>query len=242
VQAEFAFGKTGLSVSLPDGRDYTVIESRSAGPLADADGRHRSGAGSPDRLGAPGLARRRKAHRRHLRVRHHPARAELGYAAAAARAAACQAGIPVEGITILIATGLHRGATDDGDRSIVGAEIAARYRVVSHDAKAFAEHRYRWDRQPARHAGLHRQALSWPADLHITLGFIEQHLMLGFSGGRKLIAPGLAAQETIKVIHSPRFMREPLATEGEIGAQSRCTPSCSKSPAWRATTSCSMSP
>ena len=54
------------------------------------------------------------------------------------------------------------------------------------------------------------------ADLHITLGFIEQHLMLGFSGGRKLVAPGLAAQETIKVIHSPRFMREPLATEGSI--------------------------
>jgi len=40
--------------------------------------------------------------------------------------------------------------------------------------------------------------------------------MLGFSGGRKLIAPGLAAQETIKVIHSPRFMRESLATEGSI--------------------------
>jgi nickel-dependent lactate racemase len=54
------------------------------------------------------------------------------------------------------------------------------------------------------------------ADLHITLGFIEQHIMLGFSGGRKLIAPGLAAQETIKVIHSPRFMREPMATEGEM--------------------------
>jgi nickel-dependent lactate racemase len=54
------------------------------------------------------------------------------------------------------------------------------------------------------------------AGLHITLGFIEQHLMLGFSGGRKLVAPGLAAQETIKVIHSPRFMREPMATEGSI--------------------------
>jgi lactate racemase len=40
--------------------------------------------------------------------------------------------------------------------------------------------------------------------------------MLGFSGGRKLVAPGLAAQETIKVIHSPKFMREPMATEGSI--------------------------
>jgi nickel-dependent lactate racemase len=42
--------------------------------------------------------------------------------------------------------------------------------------------------------------------------------MLGFSGGRKLVAPGLAAQETIKVIHSPLFMREPMATEGSIAA------------------------
>jgi lactate racemase len=31
-----------------------------------------------------------------------------------------------------------------------------------------------------------------------------------------LIVPGQAAQETIKVVHSPRFNREPLATEGSI--------------------------
>jgi nickel-dependent lactate racemase len=48
------------------------------------------------------------------------------------------------------------------------------------------------------------------------LGFIEPHLMLGFSGARKLVAPGLAAQETIKVLHSPKFMRDPLAVEGSI--------------------------
>ena len=40
--------------------------------------------------------------------------------------------------------------------------------------------------------------------------------MLGFSGGRKLIAPGLAAQETIKVLHSPKFMRDTRATEGSV--------------------------
>src|SRR5262245_65284177 len=40
--------------------------------------------------------------------------------------------------------------------------------------------------------------------------------MLGFSGGRKLIAPGLAAQETIKVLHSPKYMRDARAVEGSI--------------------------
>ncbi len=52
------------------------------------------------------------------------------------------------------------------------------------------------------------------ADLHVTLGFIEPHLMLGFSGGRKLIAPGLAAERTIKRLHSPHFMRDPRVIEG----------------------------
>lgn len=40
--------------------------------------------------------------------------------------------------------------------------------------------------------------------------------MLGFSGGRKLIVPGLAGEPTIKTLHSPKFMREPRAVEGSI--------------------------
>src|SRR5581483_1043012 len=42
------------------------------------------------------------------------------------------------------------------------------------------------------------------------------HLMLGFSGGRKLVAPGLAAEATIKELHSSRFMRDARAREGSI--------------------------
>jgi nickel-dependent lactate racemase len=125
-----------------------------------------------------------------------------------------EAGIPVEGITILIATGLHRAATEDEVNTIVGAEVAASYHVVSHDAKTLSEHRFLGE--TGRGTPVYIDERFMAAELHITLGFIEQHLMLGFSGGRKLIAPGLAAQETIKVIHSPRFMREPKATEGSI--------------------------
>jgi nickel-dependent lactate racemase len=127
-----------------------------------------------------------------------------------------RAGIPADGITILIATGLHRGATAEEIDIIVGPEIAAKYRIVSHDAKALAEHRSLG--ATSRGTPVYIDERFMAADLHITLGFIEQHLMLGFSGGRKLVAPGLAAQETIKVLHSPRFMREPLATEGSIAA------------------------
>ena len=96
----------------------------------------------------------------------------------------------------------------------MGLEIAAKYRVVNHDARALAQHRWLGKTQRGIPVDIDERFMA--ADLHITLGFIEQHLMLGFSGGRKLVAPGLAAQETIKVIHSPRFMREPMAVEGSI--------------------------
>jgi nickel-dependent lactate racemase len=124
------------------------------------------------------------------------------------------AGIPRSGITILIATGLHRPATDAEIREICGDQTAARYRVVNHRARELSEHRHLGKTANGTPVYVDERFIS--ADLHITLGFIEPHLMLGYSGGRKLIAPGLAAQETIKVLHSPRFMRDSRAAEGSI--------------------------
>ena len=124
------------------------------------------------------------------------------------------AGIPRDGVTILIATGLHRPATDEEIREICGPEIAAGYRVVNHDARDLASHRHLGSTASGTPVYIDERFIA--ADLHITLGFIEPHLMLGYSGGRKLVAPGLAAQETIKVLHSPKFMRDVRAVEGSI--------------------------
>src|SRR5437667_422349 len=52
------------------------------------------------------------------------------------------------------------------------------------------------------------------ADLKITTGLIEPHLMAGYSGGRKLICPGIAALETVKVWHGPDFLEHPRADCG----------------------------
>jgi nickel-dependent lactate racemase len=40
--------------------------------------------------------------------------------------------------------------------------------------------------------------------------------MAGYSGGRKLICPGIAALETVKVWHGPRFLEHPLADCGSV--------------------------
>jgi nickel-dependent lactate racemase len=52
------------------------------------------------------------------------------------------------------------------------------------------------------------------ADLKITVGLIEPHLMAGFSGGRKLICPGIAALETVRIWHGPMFLEHPHADCG----------------------------
>ena len=99
-------------------------------------------------------------------------------------------------------------------REICGEAVAGNYRVVNHHARELAEHRCLGETASGTPVFIDERFVS--ADLHITLGFIEPHLMLGFSGGRKLIAPGLAADKTIKVLHSPKFMRDARAVEGSI--------------------------
>jgi len=213
MQAAFAFGKTGLTVTLPDGPLYSLVEGRTAVALVDATAT--IGAALDHPIGSKPLVRL-AAGKRTAAIsvcditRPAPNRQTLPPLLERLHAA----GIPVDGITILIATGLHRCATHTEIESIVGAEIASRYRVVNHDARRMDEHRRLGATASGTPVFIDRRFLD--ADLHITLGFIEPHWMLGFSGGRKLVAPGLAAQQTIKVLHSPRFMREPLANEGSV--------------------------
>jgi nickel-dependent lactate racemase len=123
-----------------------------------------------------------------------------------------EAGIPRHKITILVATGLHRPSTPDEIVEMVGAEIADRYQVVDHRGQEINEHTYLG--VSPRGVPIWIDSRYVRADLKITIGLIEPHLMAGFSGGRKLICPGIAALETVKVWHSPAFIEHPLADCG----------------------------
>ncbi|MBL8229091.1 MAG: nickel-dependent lactate racemase [Bryobacterales bacterium] len=213
MQVHMAFGKTGLDVELPEGYDYRLLEARSATPLDDANAALEAALDRPI-AAAPlaELARGKKSAAISVCdiTRPAPNRVVLPHVLKRLE----QAGIGRDAITILIATGLHRPATEAEIREIVGEDIAATVRVVNHHARELSEHRFLGNTSSGTPVFIDERFVA--ADLHITLGFIEPHLMLGFSGGRKLVAPGLAAQETIKVLHSPKFMREARAVEGSI--------------------------
>jgi len=123
-----------------------------------------------------------------------------------------QAGIPREQILILIATGLHRPNEGAELEELVGREIAENYRIENHHGKVLAEHTFLGDSPRGVPAWIDTRYVE--ADLKITTGLIEPHLMAGYSGGRKLICPGIAALETVKIWHGPDFLEHPKADCG----------------------------
>jgi len=215
METTVAFGKTGLNLQLPEGPHYEIIHAQSAPALANVTSALEAALDAPiNSLPLLDLARGKKSAAISICDITRPAPNRITLPPLLAQLH--RAGLGHEDITLCIATGLHRIATQAELEHILGAEIARSYPILNHDAKDAAQHRALGKTTQGTPVGIAAAFLD--ADLHITLGFIEQHLMLGFSGGRKMIAPGLAAQETIKTIHSPRFMREALATEGSVEA------------------------
>jgi nickel-dependent lactate racemase len=123
-------------------------------------------------------------------------------------------GVERDKITILIATGLHRPSTSAEQDLMLGSDIVSQYRVVDHRASIREEQQYLGITKKKTPVFIDERYIE--ADLKLTVGFIEPHLMAGFSGGRKMIAPGNAGEETIKTLHSPTFLDDPLCREGSI--------------------------
>ncbi|MBI3788995.1 MAG: nickel-dependent lactate racemase [Ignavibacteriales bacterium] len=124
------------------------------------------------------------------------------------------AGIPQDRVTVLIGTGLHRPSTEEELIHLVGRDIHDQYRVVDHHARIEEEHTFLGTTERGTPVWIDKHYCE--ADLKITIASIEPHLMAGFSGGRKMIAPACAGVETIKALHSPAFLEDPRCREGCI--------------------------
>src|SRR5580698_10359762 len=141
MKTRFAFGKLGIDVCVPESIGCHVAHIRSAPALDDVAQALNAALDHP--IGCPPLAEL-AAGKRTAAISvcdiTRPAPNSVTLPPLLARLH--EAGIPVDGVTILIATGLHRGATEDEIITILGPEIAAKYRVVNHDAQRRDEHRF----------------------------------------------------------------------------------------------------
>ena len=120
--------------------------------------------------------------------------------------------VPDEQIVILIATGTHRANTPEELDEMLGPGVTDRYRVVNHDAFDLETMAYVGDTPDGVPIWLDR--LWMESDIRITTGFAEPHFFAGFSGGPKMVAPGLAALETVMQLHSARLIGDPNSTWG----------------------------
>lgn len=211
MRLKLDYGRTGLEVEIPDDRMVGPLEIRRAEPIANPEAELNRLLEEP--IGSPPLL-------------------ELARGRISACILICditrpvpnalilppvlktleEAGIPRDKILILVATGLHRPNEGAELVELVGPEIAANYRIENHHGKILAEHTYLGTTDRKVPVWIDTRYIE--SDLKIATGLIEPHLMAGYSGGRKLICPGIAALETVKVWHGPDFLEHPKADCG----------------------------
>jgi nickel-dependent lactate racemase len=117
-----------------------------------------------------------------------------------------------EDVTIFIATGTHRANTDAELERMLGRDILSVYRVVNHDSRDATTLAPVGRTSTGVQVVLNREFLQ--ADIRITTGFVEPHFFAGFSGGPKMVAPGLAGLETVMTLHDAARIGHPNATWG----------------------------
>ena len=120
--------------------------------------------------------------------------------------------VRAEDVTILIATGTHRANSSDELERMLGRDILDRYRVINHDSRDPSSLAYVGRTSTGVSVHLNREFLS--ADVRITTGFVEPHFFAGFSGGPKMVAPGLAGLTTVMTLHDARRIGDPRAAWG----------------------------
>ncbi|MBQ5959117.1 MAG: nickel-dependent lactate racemase [Firmicutes bacterium] len=121
-------------------------------------------------------------------------------------------GNPDIDITLLVATGCHRGTTAAELEAKLGTEIYQNEKIVVHDATD-PDRNEKIGVLPSG-ADLIIDKTAVHTDLLIAEGFIEPHFFAGFSGGRKSVLPGICDKVTVFGNHCAKFINDPAARTG----------------------------
>ena len=210
MRVQLDYGSDGLSVDLPEERTVVVAPRHMPG-LGDPEAALREALERPT-AGPPLATLVRPGQRVAISVcditRAQPRQVMLEAIVAALPQVA-----PAD-VTILVATGTHRANTHDELMAMLGAEIVQRYRVVNHDARDSASLVAAGTTASGVPIQLNRRWLD--AAVRITTGFVEPHFFAGFSGGPKMVAPGLAGLDTVLGLHDARHVGHPKATWDQL--------------------------
>jgi len=209
MQVDLAYGRTGLLVELPDDRT-TVVEPRDV-------------PGDPDPSGALRAALRSPVAGPPLRELVRPGQTVAISVCDGTRAQPRELMVPavldeleslvdLKDVIVLVATGTHRGNTGAELRAMLGDRVVDTVRVVNHDARDPEGLVWMGEHGNGVPVWLNRHWVD--ADVRVTTGFVEPHFFAGFSGGPKMVVPGLAGLETVLTLHDARRIGSPQAVWG----------------------------
>jgi nickel-dependent lactate racemase len=209
MQVELSYGRGSIGIALPDSWDVNVIRKPVMPVVRDAATAVRDALNAP--VGSGALRdEARSARSACILICDITRPVPNGLLLPAIVRDLLDAGLQADSIRVLVATGLHRPNEGDELAELVGDPwVLQTVRVDNHFARNDDDHALVGTTQAGTVVRLDRRFVD--ADLKIVTGLVEPHFMAGYSGGRKVIAPGIAHRETITTFHNARFMSHPLA-------------------------------
>jgi len=210
---QIPYGKSSLEFHLPPGMQATVAVSQPVPPVADVPFAIQEALNHP--IGTPPLRDIAKAGDRVCLVFTDITRASPDHQLVPALLRELElAGVRDEDITLLCGIGMHRPSTDEEKTTKLGAEIAARYKVIDNEPQnpnALVDLGVTSGGVPVI---LHRSVVE--TDLLIATGIVEPHQYAGYSGGRKTVAIGAAGEALIAHTHGPAYVDHLRTRLGQI--------------------------
>ncbi|HVM97109.1 MAG TPA: nickel-dependent lactate racemase [Candidatus Acidoferrales bacterium] len=199
------YGRTGLDANFPDQINVSIVDPPRGRPLADPTGAIEAALAQP--MGASPLGELARGKRNAVVVISDKTRpVPYGTVLPPLLRTLESAGIARERIELLVATGLHRSNTADELAEMTSSELLQTYRFRNHVARNADEHLHLGRTTRGTEIWLDRGFVE--SDLKVVTGLIEPHLMAGYSGGRKAVAPGLAGVETMRRAHGPKMLED----------------------------------
>jgi len=116
--------------------------------------------------------------------------------------------------TVLVANGLHAPASQKQLEELLGGWVFEEAEVVNHDASKLDELTYLGETSWGTPLWVNRRIFE--ADLRIGCGTVEPHFFAGYSGGGKIILPGVSGVETIYRNHSYAMINHPGSRLGVL--------------------------
>ncbi|MGC8878806.1 MAG: nickel-dependent lactate racemase [Anaerolineae bacterium] len=211
MEIELAYGKTGLTIELPDELDVTVVAPRYVPAVEDERVALLEALADP--IDSPPLRDLVKPTDRVGIVFSDITRPTPNHLVVPAVIHALNH-VPAHHITLFNALGTHRTNTEEELRSMLGDDIVECYRIVQNNAFDPSSQVYLGVSKYNHEIWVNREF--YECDVKILTGFIEPHFFAGFSGGGKAVLPGMAGQRTVFGNHDAAMIAHPNATWGVV--------------------------